>query len=85
MPRSTQNPSALTSTRHPQRLVTFGGMPHFCLGVHLAKAELATSLELLLARLPGLRLAQGPMPQTSAVLRGVRRLPVAFDALLPAR
>ena len=78
-------PERFELTRHPQRLVTFGGMPHFCLGVHLAKAELATSLELLLARLPGLRLAQGPMPQTSAVLRGVRRLPVAFDALLPAR
>lgn len=70
--------------RHAQRLVTFGGMPHFCLGVHLARAELATSLELLLKRLPGLRLAQGPMPGTLAVLRGVRRLPVAFDALLPA-
>ena len=79
------DPERFELTRHAQRLVTFGGMPHFCLGVHLAKAELATSLELLLARLPGLRLAQGPMPQTSAVLRGVRRLPVAFDALLRAR
>jgi len=70
--------------RHAQRQVTFGGMPHFCLGVHLAKAELALSLELLLARLPGLRLASGAMPQSYAVLRGVRRLPVAFDVLLPA-
>jgi cytochrome P450 len=78
------DPERFELTRHAQRLVSFGGMPHFCLGVHLAKAELATSLELLLARLPGLRLAQGPMPQSSAVLRGVRRLPVAFDALLPA-
>ena len=59
-------------------------MPHFCLGVHLAKAELALSLELLLARLPGLRLACGAMPQSQAVLRGVRRLPVAFDGLRPA-
>jgi cytochrome P450 len=65
--------------------VTFGGVPHFCLGVHLARAELATTLELLLARLWGLRLTDGPMPQTSAVLRGVRRLPVAFDEVLPAR
>ena len=78
------DPERFELTRHAQRLVSFGGMPHFCLGVHLAKAELATSLELLLARLPGLRLAQGPMPQSSAVLRGVRHLPVAFDALLPA-
>ena len=75
-------PERFELTRHAQRLVSFGGMPHFCLGVHLARAELTTSLELLLRRLPGLRLAHGPMPQSSAVLRGVRRLPVAFDALL---
>ena len=78
------DPAQFDVTRHAQRLVTFGGMPHFCLGVHLARAELATSLELLLARLPGLRLARGPMPAGSAVLRGVRELPVAFDAILPA-
>jgi cytochrome P450 len=77
-------PERFDPDRHAQRLVTFGGMPHFCLGVHLARAELATSLELLLARLPGLRLARGPMPASSAVLRGVRHLPVAFDAVLPA-
>ena len=46
-----------------------------------AGGGIALSLELLLARLPGLRLAAGPMPQSQAVLRGVRRLPVAFDAL----
>ncbi len=84
-PAQYSDPDRFELTRHAQRLVTFGGMPHFCLGVHLARAELATSLELLLARLPGLRLARGPMPSGSAVLRGVRELPVAFDALLPAR
>ncbi len=78
------DPARFDVERHAQRLTTFGGMPHFCLGVHLARAELATSLELLLARLPGLRLPQGPVPASSAVLRGPRRLPVAFDAILPA-
>jgi cytochrome P450 len=77
------DPERFDLARHAQRLVTFGGVPHFCLGVHLARAELAITLELLLGRLVGLRLAEGPMPQTSAVLRGVRRLPVAFDELLP--
>lgn len=77
------DPGRFDLMRHPQRLVTFGGVPHFCLGVHLARAELATSLELLLERLPGLRLTQGPMPARLAVLRGVQRLPVAFDDLLP--
>ena len=78
------DPERFDPARHAQRQVTFGGMPHFCLGVHLAKTELALSLELLLARLPGLRLVSGPAPQTQAVLRGVRHLPVAFDAVLPA-
>jgi cytochrome P450 len=78
------DPERFDLARHPQRLVSFGGMPHFCLGIHLARAELAVSLELLLRRLPGLRLSAGVMPATLAVLRGVRRLPVAFDALLPA-
>lgn len=73
------DPERFDLKRQAQRLVTFGGMPHFCLGMHLARAELATSLEILLARLPGLRLAQGPAAQGSAVLRGVRRLMVAFD------
>ncbi|HEY1492147.1 MAG TPA: cytochrome P450, partial [Steroidobacteraceae bacterium] len=78
------DPERFDVGRYAQRLVSFGGMPHFCLGVHLARAELATSLELLLARLPGLRLTAGPMPASSAVLRGVRRLPVAFEAILAA-
>ncbi|MBS0578078.1 MAG: cytochrome P450 [Proteobacteria bacterium] len=78
------DPERFDVGRHAQRLVSFGGMPHFCLGVHLARAELATSLELLLARLPGLRLMAGPVPASSAVLRGVRCLPVAFDGILPA-
>jgi hypothetical protein len=59
-------------------------MPHFCPGC-LAKAELATSLELLLATAAGLRLAQGPMPQSSAVLRGGAACRSPSDALPPAR
>ena len=65
--------------------VTFGGGPHFCLGSHLARAELQVSLGLLLDRLQGLRLADPDAPgPTGAVLRGVRTLPVLYDAVLPA-
>ncbi len=66
--------------------VTFGGGPHFCLGSHLARAELRVSLGLLLERLQGLRLASqddDPGP-SGAVLRGVRELPVVYDRILPA-
>ncbi|WP_370342768.1 cytochrome P450 [Catenulispora sp. MAP5-51] len=34
----------------------FGGGPHYCLGAHLAKAELTVGLATLLRRLPGLRM-----------------------------
>jgi cytochrome P450 len=78
------DPHRFDIERQPRHLVTFGGGPHFCLGTHLARAELCVSLELLLKRLPGLRLRDGMADATSAVLRGVRQLPVRFDAVLPA-
>ncbi|HLG88664.1 MAG TPA: cytochrome P450 [Alphaproteobacteria bacterium] len=64
---------------------TFGRGPHFCLGSHLAREELKISLTLLLERLPGLRLTDGPVAATGTVVRGIRTLPVAFDDVLPAR
>lgn len=71
--------------RPPRDAVTFGGGPHFCLGSHLARAELQVSLGLLLDRLQGLRLADPDAPgPAGAVLRGVRSLPVIYDAVLPA-
>jgi cytochrome P450 len=78
------DPQRFDIERQPRHLVTFGGGVHFCLGTHLARAELCISLELLLQRLPGLRLRDGMQPATGAVLRGVRRLPIVFDAVLPA-
>ena len=78
------DPQRFDIERQPRHLVTFGGGPHFCLGTHLARAELSVSLELLLQRLPDLRLRDGMMPATGAVLRGVRTLPVLLDTVLPA-
>jgi cytochrome P450 len=64
---------------------TFGRGPHFCMGSHLAREELRVSLDLLLDRLPGLRLdGEGPFPSVGTVVRGVRALPVTFDAVLPS-
>jgi cytochrome P450 len=40
--------------------LTFGGGPHYCLGAHLAKAELRIGLGLLIERFPELRLAEDP-------------------------
>ena len=78
------DPDHFDLDRDRRRSLTFSVGPHACLGMHLARAEMSVSLELLLRRLRGLCLAHGEAPMINAVLRGVRNLPVAFDAVLPA-
>ncbi|GAA0318887.1 cytochrome P450 [Actinoallomurus spadix] len=43
--------------RDPNPHLTFGHGAHYCIGVHLARAELSVALDALLDRFPGLRLA----------------------------
>ena len=70
--------------RHPSRMLTFGKGVHFCLGSHLARAEMQISLNVLLDRLDGLRLVDPENAQiTQSILRGPRALHVAFDRVLP--
>jgi cytochrome P450 len=80
-----RDPHDMVLDRRQDDTITFGRGPHFCLGRHLAREELRIALSLVLDRLPGLRLADpDPPAATGAILRGVRRLPVLFDAVLPA-
>lgn len=64
--------------------LTFGRGTHFCLGTHLAKEELRVSLDVLLARLPGLRFAGPQKKMSGSMIRHVPDLRIAFDELLPA-
>jgi cytochrome P450 len=50
-----------------RRHLAFAGGPHVCVGMHLARLEAHTALELLLERLPGLRLD----PAHPAEVRGL--------------
>lgn len=60
-------------------VLTFGGGIHFCLGVHLAKAELEQSLVTMARRMPGLH-RTGPAPWKSVLgITGPATLPVGFD------
>jgi cytochrome P450 len=50
-------PHELVLDRPPTRHLTFGHGPHTCLGATLARMEVGTAMSVLLAGVPGLRLA----------------------------
>ena len=60
-----------------RKLLSFGPGPRLCPGMHLARRQLAVALDVLLERLPGLRLAdpEDAVPR-GALLRGPARLAV---------
>jgi cytochrome P450 len=65
--------------RDPKGTLTFGFGMHFCVGAALARAELATALDVLLERLDDLELIGDTAPPVvGSVLRGPQALPVRF-------
>ncbi|MGI9289177.1 MAG: cytochrome P450 [Pseudomonadales bacterium] len=83
-PNAFPEPDRFDLDRKPGKPLTFGKGPHFCLGSHLARAEMSVSLDVLLDRLQGLRLVEpGDSAITHVVLRGPRHLAVNFDKVLP--
>jgi cytochrome P450 len=72
------DPFALRLDRHPNPQVAFGrGGPHFCLGAHLARLEVAVVLRRLAPRLGRLRLDGNVERLLSDHINGIKRLPVA--------
>lgn len=59
----------------------FGGGPHICLGMHVARAEMTVGINALLDRLPNLRLDPDVEPPKAIGFyeRGVTAIPVIFD------
>jgi cytochrome P450 len=76
------DPDRFDVTRRPTQVMTFGFGLHFCLGAHLARAELETAVRVILSRLPNLRLADDDGVRITGtihhLLRGPNRLPVEF-------
>jgi cytochrome P450 len=85
-PAQFPDPDTFDITREPNRHLSFGLGVHFCLGAPLARLEAKVALEELLARLPNLRRdAAEPLPRIpSFIFYGVKSLPMAFDAAVPA-
>ena len=74
------DPESYDLFRPPQPHISFGAGPHMCLGMHLARMEMAVAVGALLDRLPGLRLdPDGDDPHIHGELfRSPTSLPVLF-------
>jgi cytochrome P450 len=77
------DPDRFDVGRRAASVMTFGFGHHFCLGAHLARAEIEVALRVLLTRLPRLRFADADGVRITGtihhLLRGPNRLPVRFD------
>ena len=76
------DPDRFDPTRRNIAHLTFGGGPHLCLGMHLARMEGIVAINALLDRLPDLRLDPGaPTPHVVGVaFRSPATLAVEFTA-----
>jgi cytochrome P450 len=74
------DPDRFDPTRRNIAHLTFGGGPHLCLGMHLARMEATVAINALLDRLPDLRLdSNAPAPHVVGVaFRSPATLPVEF-------
>ncbi len=75
-----EDPDRFDVGRTPNDHYGFGAPgPHFCLGAHLARREIAVLWRVLLARAPQVHATGEPSPLASNFVNGVKRLGYAFD------
>ncbi len=78
-PTEFENPDIFDITRRHNPHLAFGKGVHFCIGAPLARMELQITIDTVLRRLPGIRLADAnPKRLKGFVFRGVEELPVEF-------
>lgn len=73
------DPDRFDPDRDESEILTFGFGSKYCPGSHLARQQLLAALEVVLERLPTLRVVEAE-PPVNAVLRRVERLVVAWEA-----
>jgi cytochrome P450 len=79
-PSRWERPDEYDITRRPKPALAFGSGPHVCLGMHVARAEMAVGINALLDRLPNLRLDPDAEPPRYIGMyeRGATAIPVVF-------
>ncbi len=81
-PRVFDDPETFDIRRTPNPHVGFGGPgPHFCLGAHLARREVAIVFRELFRRLPDIEVSGESVPLQSSgipLVAGLKHLPVTF-------
>jgi len=78
-PATFPEPERLDVGRDPNPHLSFGFATHFCMGAPLARLEAEVALQALTARFPTLSLLDDcPEYRSNPVLRGLKRLEVAF-------
>jgi cytochrome P450 len=86
-PREFDDPERFDVLRNPNNHVGFGGPgPHFCLGAHLARREVAVAFRQLLTRLPDIEVVGDAVPLEAMgipLVGGIKRLPVRFTPTAP--
>jgi cytochrome P450 len=79
-PQRWERPDEYDITRPLKPSLAFGGGPHICLGMHVARAEMTVGINALLDRLPNLRLDPDAEPPRFIGMyeRGATAIPVVF-------
>lgn len=79
--RAFERAGEMDISRSPNTHISFGAGPHSCVGQALARTELQTTLNVLLKRLPGLKLAVPPEElsrREGLLIGGLERVPVIW-------
>jgi cytochrome P450 len=80
--RRFDDPDQWIVDRQPNKHIAFTFGEHFCLGAHLARAEMRAALDALLERLPNMRLVEEPR-YWGASVRGPDAVRVEYDPTPP--
>jgi cytochrome P450 len=79
-PEAFEEPNRYLITRDRKPIQTFGGGPHFCLGMNLARLELQMVFQALLSRFPKMQLLEVPPPRVKTFQQqSYARVPVRLS------